>query len=113
MTEEEAKKKMCPMTLSRESGDYHWNCMGSDCMAWRVSSQAKEAVIQKIECETGSAPEGEGWEIKESGVDDAEEGHPRYSWTIWKRVREPAKPEQGFCGAFGAPLVVVGQQDHE
>jgi hypothetical protein len=73
-------------------------------MAWLIVQPAMKADVITTECAADSGPDGAGWEIKESGVDDAEEGHPRYEWTIWQRVRKPASPAMGRCGVVsGAP----------
>ena len=39
MTEEEAKKKICPMSMN---GDQYMRCIASRCMAWRWEQTAIE-----------------------------------------------------------------------
>ena len=43
MTEAEAKTKVCPRTLG-PSGSLCAPCIGSDCMAWRKTGEAKDFV---------------------------------------------------------------------
>lgn len=37
-TEEEAKKKWCPMMRSNNQFPYHASCLASECMMWKWAS---------------------------------------------------------------------------
>lgn len=106
VTEEEAKKKWCPMVrcagiddddeavrgagncdvLSRNPEDCR--CIASDCMAWRWSGpQEYERPIQN------EKPGGDGWE---------ENGFCEYANGREKKWKRPI-PRTGFCGVGGTP----------
>lgn len=110
MTEDEAKKKWCPLARYDENAnrdatndaDYS-PCIASACMAWRISSPAVAATIQKTELAAGSTPMGDGWKIIQTGTDEPAEGGASYSWSIWSRETAPANAATGYCGAFGKP----------
>lgn len=129
MTEGEAKTKWCPFvrvggpmqseaegtTANRWPGDdpvrsdSPYRCLGSACMAWRVSMQGRAAKVERGETGTTiprvkiKPPEGDGWVAVQAGRDRPDRaGQPPYRWIVWER-QIAAIPDQGFCGLAGAP----------
>lgn len=122
MTEDEAKTKICPMTLNREAADIHWECIASGCMAWRWSQEEPKAEPRrmwwpKTEDEdllkSTNGPErpleaaGADW-IPMTGNEEFED----WDGGFWqeaaeshqKRISEARSKRNGFCGAYGPPL---------
>ena len=134
MTEDEAKEKWCPFVrivgweqfrdgeqaatcnrIPNKDGsiDSCVACIGSSCMAWRVSEPAKKAEYESeyIEWYDGDKkPESPsleaGWEIKESGRDEPDEDDEDQrvlNWESFRRLKREAKKEKGYCGLAGKP----------
>lgn len=130
-TESEARERWCPFVRFTADGpDYPpvsnrgllfkqgsmatdlVRCIASQCMAWEWKDEPVPARTHTTE--TGTAvggepplPEGEGWRVKESGLDELDEderekGLKPYAWTIWEKDI-PAKPGTGFCGLARRP----------
>lgn len=87
VTEEEARKKWCPMVAAADvpadaNGDLRPRCIASECMAWRVVPGKKS----NFGVETGEKMVG--WARGEQ--------HPSYGY--WYTF-----PETGYCGLAGKP----------
>ncbi len=109
-TEDEAKTKWCPfvrtgltagMAVNRHVADApkardgvydETRCIGSQCMAWRKSSDATEARYEHF---SGSKPPGT-WELV-----GAAKGDPGTEDHEWRRIVKPAEPAYGYCGVAG------------
>lgn len=107
MTEEEAKTKLCPMSYNDEMSPH--NCLGSDCMAWRIGTPETETMkAYYSEFKTNDLlkarglgidiDDGPNWKYKFTGTDE----FGRYD--LWYRL--PAGSENhvhGYCGLAGTP----------
>lgn len=84
MTEEEAKTKWCPQTMSRTPPNPEC-CAGSVCMAWRVTALTVHEVVDDEQAEPWVAA---GWRK----AIRAEDGQPVVMMG-----------GDGFCGLAGRP----------
>jgi hypothetical protein len=91
MTEEEARKKRCPMPMgTMEDRRTQNHCIASDCMAWQFVDRAHTRETE-LWSRSKNKRVNSGWN------DD----------TYWKPVGEDSDkeppPARGFCGAFRKP----------
>lgn len=91
MTEDEAKKKWCPMArLQNGVGSYNrllpqgFGCVASACMMWRVDNRLQVESRKKGD----PAPEGGGWTLDNPGA----------SFEQFSRITP-----SGRCGLAGDP----------
>lgn len=116
MTEPEAKTKWCPFTRQtyHEYGAYNRQsngapldtccCIGSQCMAWRWSTE--RSTLRRM------VPEGFEWSVEEpprpdelpaswewQPADEAEGDYGRW----YEPVAEADARRHGYCGLAGAP----------
>lgn len=127
ITEEEARKKWCPMArhpegnrvpyggdgtesadgdkaqFAIEMADLH-PCIASDCMMWRWSRDNYEFAQTKNTAEgyffSSVPPEGDGWENIESEVHG---GCVRSHSTCWRRLKSK-DAMIGYCGLASSAL---------
>lgn len=130
MTEDEAKTKWCPYarsigwidfrdgekpaTENRDTGGMPSACclcIGSKCMAWRISERARPADIERkyIEWRDGEEKpstqfEELGWVLTDYGTEPAdEEDDYIIHWEDYEWVTKAACPAKGYCGLAGKP----------
>lgn len=121
LTEEEARKKWCPLTFNNR-GDAE-RCDACDCMAWQWATEGicnRWVPIQrngqylmgglisdfpKPEEVTATKPSGEGWRLESSYVDIEETDRWMAHW-----VRDKDPNQRGYCGLACNQVIVQGGQ---
>lgn len=103
VTEEEAKAKWCQERFTPDSA---CNCIGSACMAWRISDPAGLPHYEYgKELPVGTVPADPGWE-KDGGPfahQPWKDGDGTLTFQNWRRLVSAAPPALGYCGKAGKP----------
>lgn len=80
-TEEEARSKVCPNTMSGEGTAY---CEASECMAWQWSQEKETDAYLK--------------DVKEYMINTPEKNFGKATAAVWADKKGSYAKTQGFCG---------------